>query len=640
MFYFESAMTLALLVAIGLNFSVAMGQSPEEVEFPALQVPAYEGERYEAMVPDTLDLNERMKYSLHAFTHTVVCLTEDRGFPSMRYPAQHFINITKGPMPKLVRAVRLYGKFMLGSALARAATGVEQDMQVDEDWRQAWMQVAALNPVMMGPEGGRQLSWIAANYAREKDERWLKLGQRAVARLKEVAIPHGETVWIHGGLHPSPPDEGWPSREAAKVGFDGSAEALSKPDLEPPHGWDASWMTWTVEGLCDFYQVSGDKEALELARMLAYYLKDEGGLVGEDGRLLAGHECHKPVIHFHHSIQGAHAVLAYGVVSGDGDCLEFADKAYQEVLRMGNRTTGFTPEYAYMQYPREQTVDDCEACNVADAIMLALRLSDAGVADYYDDVDRYMRNQLATLQITNTRRFYDTKRYREQGWGYPNADLEAAYSPLVGNFGGWSTPNDWNRPEFGIGIMTCCVGNSTRAMYYIADRIVQFAEGELRVNFMLSHASPWADVSSYRPYEGQLEIVVKQDAQRVLVRAPEWVQTGSKEVSSRVNGQTREPFWEGRYLLLGAAKAGERIEVTFPISVRTVQEEIGGQAFTLTIKGSTVVGIDPPGEYMPLYQRSRYLADEAPMVRVNRYVGPRMELSLTSPKATEARAKE
>ena len=42
-------------------------------------------------------------------------------------------------------------------------------------------------------------------------------------------------------------------------------------------------------------------------------------------------------------------------------------------------------------------------------------------------------------------------------------------------------------------------------------------------------------------------------------------------------GQSRELDWEGRYVNVGAGKAGDTMVVTFPIGERTVKEEVGGR---------------------------------------------------------------
>ena len=62
------------------------------------------------------------------------------------------------------------------------------------------------------------------------------------------------------------------------------------------------------------------------------------------------------------------------------------------------------------------------------------------------------------------------------------------------------------------------------------------------------------------------------------------------------------------------------LAVSFPIPQRRTKETIGAVPYTLDIKGNTVVNIDPPGKNGPLYQRSYYLAQQAPSRKVERFV--------------------
>ena len=50
---------------------------------------------------------------------------------------------------------------------------------------------------------------------------------------------------------------------------------------------------------------------------------------------------------------------------------------------------------------------------------------------------------------------------------------------------------------------------------------------------------------------------------------------------------------------MSARRAGETIDLAFPITTRTVKETIGTVPYTLEIKGNTVVSIDPPGKTAP-----------------------------------------
>ena len=80
--------------------------------------------------------------------------------------------------------------------------------------------------------------------------------------------------------------------------------------------------------------------------------------------------------------------------------------------------------------------------------------------------------------------------------------------------------------------MQCCTGNCTRAVYYAWKYILDYKDGRLRVNMLLNRASRWADVYSYIPYEGQVDLKMKMTCKNVLVHAPEWIPTGSDQITA------------------------------------------------------------------------------------------------------------
>jgi hypothetical protein len=168
--------------------------------------------------------------------------------------------------------------------------------------------------------------------------------------------------------------------------------------------------------------------------------------------------------------------------------------------------------------------------------------------------------------------------------------------------------------------MQCCTGNCTRALWFLWRDILSFKDGELKVNMLLNRASFWADVYSFIPYQGRVEIKVHQACKAVLVHAPEWIATNSDEITVQVGGKPRAFKWQARYLCLGEVGAGEQIVMQCPISERTVQEKMGQVTYTLLVRGNTVVSIAPPGRLCPLFQRE-YLRDNEPRWRkVQRFV--------------------
>ena len=145
-----------------------------------------------------------------------------------------------------------------------------------------------------------------------------------------------------------------------------------------------------------------------------------------------------------------------------------------------------------------------------------------------------------------------------------------------------------------------------------------FERGTLTIHLLLNRASPWADVASRVPYTGRADVSVKV-ACNLEVRMPEWVEAG--QMAGSVNGISRPLSATGRYVLVGRVEPGDAVTVTFPISERTVRTTIGGEPYSLVIKGSDVVAIAPPGTWYPFYQRERYRQGEVALLMRDRFVG-------------------
>ena len=165
--------------------------------------------------------------------------------------------------------------------------------------------------------------------------------------------------------------------------------------------------------------------------------------------------------------------------------------------------------------------------------------------------------------------------------------------------------------------MHCCTGNGTRAIYYVWNHIVHWKDGKLRVNLLLNRASPWADIHSFIPYEGRVDVKIKK-ASELSVRIPEWVKPD--KTTCQVSGTDRPLSWDGRYAVVGKVEPGDVATLTFPIFERMDKVQIQGKDYTLIRKGNEVVHIDPPGEYSPLYQREKYRENQARTKKVERFV--------------------
>jgi DUF1680 family protein len=258
----------------------------------------------------------------------------------------------------------------------------------------------------------------------------------------------------------------------------------------------------------------------------------------------------------------------------------------------------------------------CELCEVADMVGLALKLTQAGAGNYWEDADRWLRNQYVEGQLTHNqlRVFLDNLHARELFRERPVEPWESdEIERAVGGFSISSLPNDWGL-KMGH---ACCTGNASRTYYWIWDSILTKQDDLTKVNLLLNRASPWLDVDSYLPYEGKVVLKIKATP-AVAMRIPQWADRD--RVTCKMNGTGRDFAWSEDYVEVRDLNAGDVVTVEFPIREETTFSVIGDKPFKLTLKGNTVVDIDPEGKLCPLYQRDHYKHDRAPMKKVSRFV--------------------
>jgi DUF1680 family protein len=148
--------------------------------------------------------------------------------------------------------------------------------------------------------------------------------------------------------------------------------------------------------------------------------------------------------------------------------------------------------------------------------------------------------------------------------------------------------------------------------------MLSYDQGTLRVHLLLNRASPWADVNSYIPYTGRVDIKTKENL-TLEVRIPEWVKPA--DAKCLVDGRARNLSFNGRYARVGPVRKGATVRISFPIVERTEKTKIAGAQYTLTRRGNDVVWIDPPGKICPLYQdRGRYRTGKPQYKTVTRFI--------------------
>jgi hypothetical protein len=624
---------------------------------PSFEIPPYGGVYYTDRVPDTLDVTERAKLGIHALTSITDRAVDyeiywECGFFRNPIAMQHNFNDWVQNQEGLMEAL----------PLLRNASGDNSNSEVDPAWMTSTLKSIGPDGLVYIPLNGRPWGRLGADginpvwktdatntnfsdssvtqaanastcqrmigtmtiyYLRDKNPMWKATIDKMVRRLTELTIDRGDYCYFAPGSF--------------------VPQAKVDPKVASPLGstWGVSWNTRLVQGLMQYYKISGHEPARELARKLVVYTRSQGEIFYPDGRWYMDPEIRGEFqsaavpnsIRKKYPVQGVNygghghghgiAVLAlidYADAAGDKDTMQFAKNAFEWARNPGadyevSTTVGWFPEFYVPLYP------SCEGCIVGDMVSMAVKLSSLGMGDYWDDVDRWVRNQFFEQQLTDVDWVY---RLAARESAKPVGPFESEDHPAernIGAFGGGASASDWALGVASSGIGHCCTGTCTRAIYYVWENMLERSGDDIRINLLMNRASRWADVYSFVPFEGRVDVKVKTACRNLRMRVPEWVKTGSQALTCSANGASRRMNWEGRYVNLGAVKQGDKIELKFPIAERTVKERIGNQDYTLVIKGNTVISIDPPGKNGPLYQdRKKYRSAEVAWKQVDRFV--------------------
>ena len=587
-------------------------------DIPEVNLPPCNGERYEALVPDTLDLAERARLAIHGMTEPTD--------PEADYEV--YWHVLFRCHPPMMRhewpCISMRPKFEQAVALMRVMSGSDQNRHVEQCWVEAGLKMQGSDGLIHtpargrpwaypGPYGewempeegsdqwvepftnGRALSALVLHWLLDENPMWKEAACRLADGLVEMAVDDGHYAWY------------WPNC------FYGRHN--SPPNLTPPKTQMEN-EAFVPLGLVQAYNYLGHEPALDTAHKLSTYIWDHFYLPDGTFQSKPGSQAS---CHFHAHTTGLMALFEVALASGDSDLMKHVLDGYEYAKSVGNTMLGYFPEWL-----DRDVYHTSEICEVSDMVTLALRLSESGVADCWDDADRWLRNLLTEGQLLTTDWIY---RLIDANWTYPweippsEVDSVTQTNDRVpernlGAFAGWPSANDWFTGS-GSGIMHCCTANAARSLFMIWNRILTYKEGKLAVNLLLNRASKWADIDSYIPYQGRVVVKVKQPLQ-LSVRIPEWV--SPEETRASVNDAECTIQWDGRYARIGKVQPEDTVTVTFPISERKDDVHVEKRRYQIVRKGNEVVSIDPPGRYNPLYQREHYRSESPRWRKVTRFI--------------------
>ena len=175
---------------------------------PPAKIPSYNGDRYEAVVPDTLDIAERARLAVQGMTNLAD--------PADNYHMYWLVNYWNWPpLMQREQMINIRGKLMETLPLLRIASGSMINGQVEQAWMDGLLK-------SIGPDGlvycdfkhndrfltlpaygtGRVMGAMMVFYLRDQDPVWLERVGRIVERLSELAIDGGDYAYLPDGQYP------------------------------------------------------------------------------------------------------------------------------------------------------------------------------------------------------------------------------------------------------------------------------------------------------------------------------------------------------------------------------------------------------------------------------------------------------
>jgi hypothetical protein len=581
------------------------------------------GEWYDATVPDTLDLAERGKLAINALIGNL----EPKEFYGVYQgfffnsdpPYADAKSLTWNISPKNARTL----------PMLRAMNGSDYGLDHEYGLMRALVEQIQPNGNMYYPFDGAgppkgssypQTNALATfamrNFqARDGNPAWADWMALLAKGLRDDAIRVENRAYypMQSGIDPAGT---WHFMR-----YEGSIPLPYKPPDEPLsdqqglEGAAKSDQNRPLSALVHDYQLTGNKESLATAQQLLRFLLKPAlwedttakGYPGNEHAVWAGHG--------HNNPQCLMALLDLALAEDNSWLKQFVKEGYNNCVRNGVVRIGYFPAWVQpLKFNRPAWLHGVtETCAVADVLVLATKLSGAGLGDYWDDVDSIVRNQLAAQQICDI----DLMR-RAAGGGTGN---DTILKRFVGGFGN-ATPV--GVPHELCDLAGCCTANGSEALYYAWHGTTRFDDGVATVNLFLNRASAWMDIDSYLPYEGKVLLRNKR-ARTALVRVPSWV--NADQVKSSVGEKATRPPQAGRYLVFDSLKPHDEIRLEFPVREETDKYTIDGKQYAVTFRGATLVGISPrdtDARDYPLYQDVGRRAEVTPMRDVKRFVADRL----------------
>lgn len=342
-----------------------------------------------------------------------------------------------------------------------------------------------------------------------------------------------------------------------------------------------------ILALARYLEECDDPDAADLLDRLTIFVLRESGTFAADGSYL-GHT------HSGGILTAAAGIFRRAISVGDQDKVRFMKRVLDWTLAHSS-SWGWVPDGLGGPDPSGET------CSLADALHFVLLAARHVDTSYYGVAERFARNQLLENQYLMPGRALPVG-------DFPNRDAVAR--ALEGSWASWSLPNSLDN---GLeSVEGCCLGAGIRVCCMVWGSSIERTAEAVRVNMAFSRNSERAEVVSYLPYSGRIDVEMHVGA-NLLVRVPDGVVSGTVRVS-RGGSDARSAVTRDGYVDIPSAVQGERISIRFPLATREAEENVAGRDYRVKWRGDTIVGMAPQGLRYPLFEREWMECEEPPML--------------------------
>lgn len=324
-----------------------------------------------------------------------------------------------------------------------------------------------------------------------------------------------------------------------------------------------------IDPLLKYYELFGDEKARMLGVGLAYYCVDVStGFFDENGDV-AGDQLYRSGISVLSGVMRAARLTQ--------DAALFA-RGKQIHDRLSSYVTG------YGSTPCTEP-----ACSNMELIYSAIHLAETVDPSYYEQIDRYVRNQTTEAQFRTKNEWKRELAHEGRMTGeefrwvfeeYPDTlDIlpydyygEDADDVLDKSEGGflWT---DFSEHRFvPASLMLCCSGHAMRSFHLVAEKMIRPTIRGFDVNFHYSFENEYAELISYEPFEGKFTVIPKQDTQEIRVRIPAYWDKEQLHIYSE-QGEVQAKT-EGNYAVIRNAGKGQEIQLLYPLESYITEENV------------------------------------------------------------------